>query len=162
MKSLANRSANACGPKCFDLQSRLQFSCLLTLIWQWAGAAPGKLTAKSLLLTFPRAALRAKIGSDPGFPATDPRRRGGDEAEDEGFSHSRARRTTRYEPICATTLQAGASFPDFGGARRSSTPGNHPTDIPPAGGAPVSVAPCSLNSEKSTPGARHAKVNNRL
>jgi hypothetical protein len=58
----------------------------------------------SMLLTFPRPALRAKIGSD--------------EAEDEDFGHSKARTITKYEPICVATRRAGANFPDLGVARR--------------------------------------------
>ena len=51
-----------------------------------------------------------------------------DEAEEEGFGDSKARTTTKYEPICAATpkihLQgAGADFPDFFVARRLQTPG---------------------------------------
>jgi hypothetical protein len=50
------------------------------------------------------AALRAKILSD--------------EAEDEGFGHSKARTTTKYDEIFAATLRAGANFTDFVVARR--------------------------------------------
>jgi hypothetical protein len=50
------------------------------------------------------AALRAKIVPD--------------EAEDEGFGHSKARTTTKYGAIFAATLRAGANFADFLVARR--------------------------------------------
>src|ERR1039458_5903603 len=54
-------------------------------------------------------ALRGKIGLD--------------EAEDEDLDYSKARTTTKYEPIFAATRRDGASFPDLVVARRQKTPG---------------------------------------
>ena len=59
---------------------------------------------KSLLLTFPRVALRVQIAPD--------------KAEDDDFGYSKARTTTQYGPICAATLRAGANFPDLCVTRR--------------------------------------------
>jgi hypothetical protein len=72
----------------------------------------------SLLLTFPRVALREKIAPD--------------EAEDEDFGYSKARTTTKYGAILSATqgsrravfarwdgsLRAWANFPDFCVIRR--------------------------------------------
>lgn len=70
---------------------------------------PERDSGKSLLLTFPRVALRTKTGPD--------------KAEDEDFGYSKARTTTQYGPICAATRRAGANFPDFCFPRHWQTPG---------------------------------------
>jgi hypothetical protein len=67
-------------------------------------SAPGSNRDLEPVINFPAVCVASEIGSD--------------EAENEDFGHSKARTTTKCEPICAATLRAGANFPDFVVARR--------------------------------------------